>query len=86
MGYGFDMWGSSFIAMILLWVIIIGVALWVLRLVFNPTTQTHPQESDEQHQRSPLDVAKERYARGELSRDEFQTICDDLDHIQGGVK
>jgi len=60
--------------MIIFWVIVIGLLIWggiALAKRVNFTSDT-TQKSD------PLDVAKERYAKGEISKEEFEQIKKDL--------
>ena len=60
--------------MIIFWVIVIGLLVWggiALAKRGNFTSGT-TQKSD------PLDVAKERYAKGEIPKEEFEQIKQDL--------
>ena len=62
------------ILMVLFWGLVIALVVWgVKRLTerggSGPTT---PEKGD------PLDIAKERYARGEISKEEFEQIKKDL--------
>jgi putative membrane protein len=60
--------------MIIVWVIIIGVVVWgVIALTRRSTGNSGPIEKQ-----SPLGIAKERYARGEISKEEFERIKKDL--------
>jgi putative membrane protein len=52
--------------MLVFWVLLIAGAAWVVTGLFQRSG------------RSPLDIAQERYARGELSREEFQRMREDL--------
>ncbi len=56
--------------MLIFWVGLIGLIVWgVIKLSQRDgSTQRH----------SPLDVAKERYAKGEISREEFEQLKKDL--------
>ncbi len=58
----------AMIAMIVFWAVVIGVAVWALR-----------QFTDNRSERgTPLDIAKERYARGEIDHEEFERMRRDL--------
>ncbi len=60
--------------MIIFWVIIIGLLVWggiALAKRANSASGA-TQKSD------PLDMAKERYAKGEISKEEFEQIKKDL--------
>lgn len=76
---GFDM-GFGGIWMILFWVVIIGLAVWLLGNLFPRTTSAPPaQRSSNEVSESPLEILKQRYARGELSKEEYETIRHDLE-------
>jgi putative membrane protein len=79
-GYG----GFGWIGMILSLVITIGVivgfvilAVWAVRRMSASTSQSSNQPGIGQ---SARDVAQVRYAKGEISRDEYQQILSDLGH------
>lgn len=57
------------------WMALFGGGLIAL-VVWGITKLT--KQSDSASKRDPLDVAKERYARGEISREEFEQIKKDL--------
>ena len=75
----FGMWGSGALSMILFWIVIVVLAILVLRGVFTSPPERHVEVK---RKRSPAALAKERYARGEISREEYQTILDDLKELQ----
>ncbi len=56
--------------MVLFWGGLIALIVW------GVTKLTKRSDSASKH--DPLDVAKERYARGEISREEFEQIKKDL--------
>ena len=58
---------------ILLWVAIIGLIIWGVSALTRRNSTMHDAET-----RSALDIARERYARGEISGDEFARIKGDL--------
>ena len=56
--------------MIIFWVVIIALIVWgVIALVRRGTSV-----SDTPQKRDPLDIARERYARGEITKEEFEEI------------
>ncbi len=70
-----DDWGMGFggIGMILFWVlIIVGV------VVLTRWLADGPRGSDASYEKSALDVLKERYAHGEINREEFEQKKRDL--------
>jgi putative membrane protein len=61
------------IVMMLFWLVVVGLAvtgvvMLVRRLSNGVHRRRHPDENDE-----ALDTARERFARGEISRSEFET-------------
>lgn len=62
-------WGWGLFMMLFWAAIIIIVAVVVVHLLKNHKTDS---------KLSPLDIAKERYAKGEIKKDEFEQIKKDL--------
>jgi len=52
--------------MIIFWVVVIGLIVWAV-VWLSRRGGSIPR-------RSPLDIAKERYASGEISKEEFEEI------------
>lgn len=92
MGYGSGMMGgggyggSGFggpgftglgIVMMLFWALVIGGVVWLIASFLNPSrrTTTNPGISSTQ----PLDILKERYARSEITREEYDRMREDLE-------
>lgn len=73
-GYPNGGWGImmtvGMLAMALFWIGIILLAIWAIRAVAQPSA---PSGST-----TPLDIAKARYARGEISKEEFEQMRKDL--------
>lgn len=65
-GMGFGSGGFGSIVMILFWVFIIIGLILVIKQLWQPSSKTDMG--------SALSIAAERYARGEISKDEFETI------------
>lgn len=60
--------------MIILWVVVVGLIAWGVVALAKRGTST----SDTTQKRDPLDIAKERYAKGEISKEEFEEIKKNL--------
>lgn len=63
-GGGFFMW--------LFWVIIVGVIIY---FVLN-----HSKQQSSNTRETPMDILLKRYAKGEISREEFEQMKEDLQH------
>ena len=57
------------ILFVLFWVAVIALAAWVVS-TFRP--------GEGRNERGALDIARERYARGDIPREEFERMRDDL--------
>lgn len=65
-------WGIATF-MMLFWLLVLGLlAYFGLRLIRN-----YEQGSASQ-QRGPIDIAKERYAKGEINKEQFEQLKKDL--------
>ena len=66
-------WGMGFggLWMLLLLVGLVALVVWLVRLMF-------PQGSASDESEKPLEIAQRRYARGEISREEFESLKRDL--------
>ena len=67
--YPFHMFGFGFIFMVLFWGLIIYGAVVLLR-------NNNTNKSTEQNR--ALDTLKERYAKGEITKEQFDTIKKDI--------
>ena len=74
---GFGMGFGGYIWVIIFWIVIIGGGIGLLATLF-PRTNTSPDNGADLDS-NPLAILKQRYARGELSKEEFETICHDLE-------
>jgi len=69
-----DGWGHVGGWMIIIWLIIIGLIVWgVIALIRHGSSG---KDSSDNHK--SLDIAEERYAKGEISKEEFERIKKDL--------
>ncbi len=60
--------------MIIVWVVIIALVVWGVIALVKRGTST----SDTSHKRDPLEIAGERYAKGEISKEEYEEIKQNL--------
>jgi putative membrane protein len=67
---GWGMMGLGFIMMILVWAIIIGLVIWGVR---HFSRRGYHSTSD-----SAMDIARERYAKGEINKEQFEQLRKDL--------
>jgi uncharacterized membrane protein len=79
MWHGYGLWNFGWIGMVLLWAFVIGLAL----LVIWALTGNNRRSGVESKEIQPFQVLKMRLAAGEISVDEYRTICQELS--QNGV-
>lgn len=77
MGIGMGFGGIGLILMLLVWGGLILGGIWLVRTVF---TSSQPNQSGKMttNQPSPREIADQRYARGEIDREECEQIKADL--------
>lgn len=68
--------GAGFIFMIIFWVLIIAGIVYLIRWSFNQSGGTGGQPSA--RGQTPLEILKERYAKGEIDKKEFEEKKKDL--------
>ncbi len=69
-GYGWGM-GFGWIFMILFWALVILGVVYIVRALSRKAGRSGPEET-------PLDILKKRYAKGEITKEEFERMKDDL--------
>jgi len=72
-GMGFGLFG--FLLMIVFWVAIIALGVWLVSNLFPKAGSTAGSQAGE----SALEILKRRYARGELTREEYEAMRHDLE-------
>jgi len=60
--------------MIIVWIVIIALIVWGIIALAKRSSSS----SDTPQKHDPLDTAKERYARGEISKEEYEEIKKNL--------
>ena len=82
MGFGMGGFGGlDVVYMLIFWVVIIGLGVWLLSRLFPRVTGDTPSRSTTGRgdlSESPLEILRQRYARGELSRTEYEEMRRDL--------
>jgi len=66
--------GFGMIFMVLFWVALIVLVVWGVGVVARGGYQSPKNEDNP----SPLEIASQRYARGEISRQEYELLKKDL--------
>jgi putative membrane protein len=77
MGFGFGMGGLGLIWMLLFWGGLILLAIWLVSLLFPAVKKSDPPDNTPV---SAVEILKERYARGELTGEEYQQMIETLQH------
>ncbi len=80
-------WGGPWMGlwMVIFWVVVVGLALWLLSRLFpGPHGRSDGEHSAANRtaaggSQRALDVLNERYARGEITRAEYQEIRRDIE-------
>ncbi len=78
---GLEVDGSSFLLMLLFWIIVIALAVWLLSNLFPRTTgsvSSRPSTPRTDPPESAQEILKRRYARGEISKSEYEEMRRDL--------
>jgi putative membrane protein len=58
---------------VLFWIIIIALIVWI---IVRLTRRENTEGDTDKHK--PIDIARERYAKGEINHEEFEQIKKDL--------
>ena len=82
MGFGHGINGA--IVMLVIWLVVIGLGVWLIAFLFpktkrasKPTNLRDNQKSDSSG--SALEILNRRYARGELTKEQYEGMRHDLE-------
>lgn len=75
MGLGFGLFGLLF--MLLFWVGLIALAVWLVSTLFGRNGRQATPSGD--HELSAREVLDRRYARGEITREQYELMKQDLE-------
>ena len=84
-GYGLDggLYGHTFFGgffMIIVWVAVIFFVVWLVRELSRSNRSGHGGNSRTDGGKAALDILKERYAKGELTKEQFETMKKEIMH------
>jgi putative membrane protein len=66
-------WGWGIFMMFFWLIVLVFIAVIVMRVL-----REHNHHTGDIHKTDPLDIVKERYAKGEISKEEFEQLRKDL--------
>jgi len=79
-GWGFGWWIGGMIMMVLFWIVVVVGILALTKWLFGqgqPGRISHPQGKESFE--SALEILRKRYARGEITKDEFENMKKDIE-------
>lgn len=79
-GWGFGWWFGGMIMMVLFWIVVVVGILALTKWLFGqsqPGRISHAQGKDSSE--SALEILGKRYARGEITKGEFENIKKDIE-------
>lgn len=74
-GFGLGFGWFGFVMMAVFWLAIIAAAIWLFSNLFPQNKQMRTGDAPE----TAVAILKKRYARGEISQEEFEAIRHDLE-------
>lgn len=77
-GYQWWMLIVGGLMMLLFWVVVIALAYFAIRAVIRPGSFRSEANPPVNRNQTPLDILNERYARGEITREEYINMKSDL--------
>jgi putative membrane protein len=77
-GFGMGFGGFGFIFMALFWIVIIGVGIWLLSNLFPKNNAS--SQSKEVGGESAVEILRRRYALGELTKEEYESMRYEVEH------
>lgn len=67
-------WGGMLLGMLLFWGVLVAAIVMLMRCMMG-----RGNTGGREREKGPLDILKERYARGEIEREEFEQKKHDLE-------
>lgn len=78
-GFGMGFGWIGYLMMAIFWIAIIATAIWFFSNLFPQNKQTKEQPTSGDQSETTVTILKKRYARGEISKEEFETLRQDLE-------
>lgn len=81
-GYGWGGWGGMLVGgllMLLFWAAVIALAFVAIRAILRSDRSRDSNPSVPARSNTSLEILKDRYARGEITREEYLNIRRDLE-------
>ncbi len=69
---GWPVMGLMMLSMVLFWIAIILGIVWLVRWIADQSVHRGPKDMD------ALEIIRRRYARGEINREEYERLREDL--------
>ncbi|MCK8816833.1 SHOCT domain-containing protein [Natroniella sulfidigena] len=76
-GYGYGTGWLHMIGMAIFWIIIIALAIYLIKGLTTNNNYSNKQLNKTKSE-DAIEIAKKRYARGEISKEEYQKLLNDL--------
>jgi len=85
-GDGPDGWGWFWMGamMLIVWLPLLVILLWALRRFGQPSSGNEPPPNKIPTEPDAREIARRAYARGEIDRERYQQIMEDLGEAHGG--
>jgi len=71
-GWGFGWWFGGMIMMVLFWIVVVVGIVALIKLLFS-------RSPGKRSSQSALEILRKRYARGEITKEEFENMKKDID-------
>lgn len=78
MYYGFGFGVLWFVIHVVAWILAVWFIIWVIRAVFG---RNHHHRKGYWMMRDATDIVRERYAKGEITKEQFEAMKKDLEHM-----
>lgn len=77
MGFGMGFGIFGLILTILFWGVLIVLAVWLVQSLFGNRRQAQPPAAH--REQTPREILDQRYARGEITREQYELMKKDLE-------